>query len=151
MPIAMMTMRKAILMSMVLLGSPSGTSNKVNSHLALGQNQTPSHSAERQAPSPLTVIFLFPLKCLNTNGRRSILFYLTGMFGVTAVLDLSPPEPVEMWTQSASHVWGWTSSTDPGQMWSSTDHWRASITCTFTENVWETCFAVINTHCAEVQ
>ena len=26
----------------------------------------------------------------------SMLFYLTGMFGVTAVLDLSPPEPVEM-------------------------------------------------------
>ena len=26
----------------------------------------------------------------------SMLLYLTGMFGVTTVLDLSPPEPVEM-------------------------------------------------------
>ena len=26
----------------------------------------------------------------------NLLFYLTGMLGVTAVLDLSPPEPVEM-------------------------------------------------------
>lgn len=79
------------------------------------------------------------------------IFYLTGMFAVAVVLDMSPTEPAEMRTQSASDVWSWSPSTDPRQMWSSADHRGASIACTFTKNVWETRFTVVNTYCVEVQ
>jgi len=74
------------------LGGPSGTNNMLNAHLSLGQNRTwatlvgGEHYHHNVIPAPLKMLLY----------QWSMLFYLTGMLGVTAVLDLSPPEPVEM-------------------------------------------------------